>query len=60
MCFKQMQPEGVSPDILTFPCTVKAFGIIKSTGKGREIHAMVETTSLLKQIPNIWSWKTLG
>ena len=60
MCFKQMQLEGVSPDILTFVCTLKACGIIKSTGKGREIHAMVETTSLLKQIPNIWSWKTLG
>ena len=52
MCFKQMQLEGVSPDILTFACTLKACSIIKSTRKGREIHAMIETTSLLKQILN--------
>ena len=52
MCFKQMQPEDVSLDILTFVGIVKASGIIKSTRKGREIHAMIETTSLLKQILN--------
>ena len=52
MCFKQMPLEGVSPDILTFACTVKASSIIKFTRKGREIHALIETKSLLKQIPN--------
>ena len=50
MCFKQMQLEGISQDILTFACTLKASSIIKSTRKGRGIHAMIETTSLLKQI----------
>ena len=59
MCFKQMQLEGVSPDILTFACTLKASGIIKSTRKVREIHAMIETISC-ETNSRYWSWKCLG
>lgn len=48
-CFERMQFEGVSPDAVTFVCSLKACGSLGATGKGEEIHAEIERQGLLEQ-----------
>ncbi|KAI5056119.1 hypothetical protein GOP47_0029640 [Adiantum capillus-veneris] len=38
-CFEDMTLEGVSPDVITYDCMLKACGSIGAAMKGQEIHA---------------------
>eukprot|EP00250_Pteridium_aquilinum_P021575 c25164_g6_i1 orf=2-406(+) len=46
--FNQMQFEGISPDAVTFICSLKACANIGATDNAQEIHADIETKGLLK------------
>lgn len=48
-CFERMQREGVSPDIITFTCILKACAILGASGKGREIHSQIVRERLLEK-----------
>jgi pentatricopeptide repeat protein len=37
-CFQQMQHEGLSPDVVTFICVLKACGSLAAIENGRRIH----------------------
>ncbi|KAH7294551.1 hypothetical protein KP509_27G006800 [Ceratopteris richardii] len=47
-CFDQMQAEGVSPNIVTYACSVNACGNIGALEKGSEIHADASRKALLE------------
>lgn len=38
-CLEQMQLEGISPNTVTFVCSLKGCGSIESVEKGQELHA---------------------
>lgn len=40
-CLEAMQQEGISPDAVTFACSLKACSILGAVDKGREIHKLV-------------------
>eukprot|EP00250_Pteridium_aquilinum_P017818 c23789_g5_i1 orf=180-1220(+) len=46
-CFDQMQQKGVSPNAITFVCSLKACGTIGAADKGTEIHAEAARKGLL-------------
>lgn len=48
-CFKKMQSEGISPDDVTFMCSLKACGSIGDVRKGLEIHADIERKGVLER-----------
>eukprot|EP00250_Pteridium_aquilinum_P000318 c10353_g1_i1 orf=1-642(+) len=50
-CFKQLQLDGISPDAITFVCTLKACGIIGDLDEGRAIHAEIGRLGLLTRDP---------
>ena len=47
MCFEEMQHEGVSPNVVTFLCTLKSCGCLGQTNKAREIYAQIESNAIL-------------
>ena len=48
--FIRMQNEGLSPYVITFICTVKAFVIMGAIYKGKQIHDEVVKRKLLEKI----------
>ncbi|KAI5055192.1 hypothetical protein GOP47_0030337 [Adiantum capillus-veneris] len=53
MCFEQMQLEGVTPDALSFACSLRACGSTKSVQKGQVIHEVIQKTKHLASDPVI-------
>ena len=37
-CFKKMKDNGISPNVVTFTCILKAYGIVGSLSCGKHIH----------------------
>ena len=48
VCLKRMQSEGLSPDIVTFTCILKACGRIGTIGIGIQVHEEIVSRGLLK------------
>ena len=48
-CFEQMQDENISPDAVTFVCTLKACGSLGAIKEGREIHVEISKQGLLER-----------
>ncbi|KAI5082473.1 hypothetical protein GOP47_0002216 [Adiantum capillus-veneris] len=46
-CFGQMQLEGISPNEVTFGCTLKACAAIGATDKGAQIHDVIMRQDML-------------
>ncbi|KAH7423544.1 hypothetical protein KP509_12G060500 [Ceratopteris richardii] len=46
-CCEEMRIEGISPNSVTFACSLKACGIVGAKGKGSEIHVEVSQNGLL-------------
>ncbi|KAI5080344.1 hypothetical protein GOP47_0005823 [Adiantum capillus-veneris] len=46
--FEMMQHEGLSPNAITFACSLKACGIEGALHKGQEIHAKIAKAGLLE------------
>ncbi|KAI5055236.1 hypothetical protein GOP47_0030381 [Adiantum capillus-veneris] len=46
-CFERMKGEGLSPDVMTFGCILKACGSLGETAKGEKIHAEICTKGFL-------------
>jgi pentatricopeptide repeat protein len=40
-CFKQMQSEGLCPNVITLVCILKACGTVNGMYKGRQIHSIL-------------------
>jgi pentatricopeptide repeat protein len=47
-CFERMQSEGIAPDAVTFICILKACGITRAIGKGKQIHDEIMDRGLLR------------
>ncbi|KAH7414826.1 hypothetical protein KP509_14G013000 [Ceratopteris richardii] len=47
-CYERMQHDGLSPDLVTFICLLKACGITKSIDKGEWIHHEVSQHGMLE------------
>ncbi|KAH7302692.1 hypothetical protein KP509_23G083100 [Ceratopteris richardii] len=52
-CYDQMLHEGFSPDIVTFPCVLKACTMTSSLDKGREVHTHIMKDNTLATDPVI-------
>ena len=50
-CFDHMIAEGLSPDVITFACILKACGNMVSEEMGRKVHAEVQKQGLLGKNP---------
>mgnify|MGYP002775691026 CR=1 FL=1 len=48
-CFDRMHNQGLSPDIITFTCILKACGGIGAIDKGKQIHNQIVTRCLLNK-----------
>ena len=48
-CFEQMQIEGLSPNVITFTCILKACGNTGCVDKGNNIHTEISDRGLLKK-----------
>ena len=48
-CFRAMINEGISPNVVTFTCILKACGMIGSLDMGEEIYAEVKKQRLLEK-----------
>ena len=48
-CFRLMQYEGISPDVITFICMLKACGSMGSVAMGEEVHVKVKNQQLWKK-----------
>ncbi|KAH7330937.1 hypothetical protein KP509_20G008800 [Ceratopteris richardii] len=48
-CLRQMRNEGLSPDIVTYVCTMKACGITQEVDVGKMIHDEIVDKGLLKK-----------
>ncbi|KAH7429006.1 hypothetical protein KP509_09G027000 [Ceratopteris richardii] len=46
-CYEQMQHKGVTPDSVTFLCSLKGCSIMRSLAKGQELHFEVERRGLV-------------
>ncbi|KAI5080335.1 hypothetical protein GOP47_0005814 [Adiantum capillus-veneris] len=46
-CFQEMQSEGVSPNAITYACTLKACGILQDVDMGKKIHDEIVSQGLL-------------
>mgnify|MGYP002775132878 CR=1 FL=1 len=46
-CFEEMKLKGVSPDAITFACSLKACACIGALSRGIEIHGEIEKTGLI-------------
>ncbi|KAI5058831.1 hypothetical protein GOP47_0027001 [Adiantum capillus-veneris] len=45
-CYKEMQIEGVAPDVITLACVLNACGSVVAMWEGHEIHAELERKGL--------------
>ena len=48
-CFEQMQIEGLSPNVISFTCILKACGNTGCVDKGNNIHTEISDRGLLKK-----------
>ena len=46
-CFESMLNEGISPDVITFTCALKACGKTRDVDKGKKIHTEIVSRGLL-------------
>jgi pentatricopeptide repeat protein len=46
-CLQRLQSEGLSPNVVTFVCLLKACGNIGSINKGKQIHSEIVSRGLL-------------
>ncbi|KAH7429796.1 hypothetical protein KP509_09G066700 [Ceratopteris richardii] len=51
--YHQMQSEGVTPDVVTYICSLKACGSLGEIDDGREIHSEVERLLLIERCVRI-------
>jgi pentatricopeptide repeat protein len=49
ICFEQMQNEGISPDVVTYSCVLKACGHIGSLHEGERFHKEIMDKGLLER-----------
>ena len=49
MCYEQMQWEGLSPNVVTFVCILKACGLIRALDNGKHVHSRINGDGLLEQ-----------
>ncbi|KAH7289752.1 hypothetical protein KP509_30G017600 [Ceratopteris richardii] len=49
LCFDQLQQDGLSPNIVTYTCTLKACSNIGAIDKGMELHSEISRLQLLEQ-----------
>ncbi|KAI5065693.1 hypothetical protein GOP47_0020388 [Adiantum capillus-veneris] len=47
-CFEQMKVEGLSPDVITFICALKACAIAEAVNEGLLVHAEIEKMGFLE------------
>ena len=47
--FKQMQLEGITPDTITYACSLKACSNLNAIQKGREIHCAIKKQSFVDE-----------
>ncbi|KAI5068895.1 hypothetical protein GOP47_0017240 [Adiantum capillus-veneris] len=47
-CFKQMQCEGILPDVVTYVCILQACAAIGAINKGKQIHDEISMQGLLE------------
>ena len=48
-CYKSMKNDGLSPDIVTFICILKACGSRRNIDKGEQIHDEIQRRGLLEK-----------
>ena len=48
-CYGEMQSEGISPNVVTYICILKACGCIRAIDKGRQIHEEIVSRGFLKK-----------
>ena len=48
-CFEWMQNDGITPDVVTFICILKACGNLKDFEKGRQIHEEIVNRGVLAE-----------
>ena len=48
-CYEQMQREGLSPNAITFTCTLQACGSSRAINVGKKIHEEIMSRGLLKE-----------
>jgi pentatricopeptide repeat protein len=53
--FSQMQREGLSPDVVTFICILKACGIVRDGDKGNQIHNEIINAQILEKSVSLGS-----
>ncbi|KAH7301425.1 hypothetical protein KP509_23G025800 [Ceratopteris richardii] len=46
-CFRQMLIEGITPDVVTFVCSLKACASLKALDQAKEIHSMIKARRLV-------------
>ena len=49
-CYDEMQLEGISPNIVTIMCALKACGIVKNLKLGEDIEAQIRRKSYWRRI----------
>ncbi|KAI5080131.1 hypothetical protein GOP47_0005610 [Adiantum capillus-veneris] len=48
-CFHEMRREGLSPDAITYACTLKACGLMQDVDMGERIHYEIASQGLLEK-----------
>ncbi|KAI5066554.1 hypothetical protein GOP47_0019178 [Adiantum capillus-veneris] len=48
-CFHRMRSEGLSPNAITYACTLKACGIMQEVDMGKQIHDEIVSEGLLEK-----------
>ncbi|MCO5611754.1 hypothetical protein L7F22_066012 [Adiantum nelumboides] len=48
-CYEQMEDKGVSPNLVTLVCRLKACGFIGAVDMGWKLHSEIERRGLLKE-----------
>ena len=48
-CFKKMQDEGISPNVVTYICILKVCGFAVSLDVGRDLHAEIRKQGLMQK-----------
>ena len=48
-CFQNMRDSGISPDVVTFVCILKACGIVRSLETGQDVDAEIRKQGLVEK-----------
>lgn len=48
-CLEEMDSYSISPNVTTYICGLKSFGIIRATNKGQVIHFEIARNTLLEE-----------